>query len=444
MLPAPKRSRSASSQDQRSSSVAQTPSDQKPREEKSAYYTNPYYEVHLEMKNSFMNNSEAGMVDEDKQLCKTLLGAAQALPLDTLFDDKYFYGTLHKIRNQNEQRVIRDIALLITPSAEVLTIRGSKKLAVLAESTNAGWNRSIPFQGPRPQPDYSVGFRPTTFSQAQLKKLNIQFGEKDYYTATEWIYFPFFTCEVKCGNQALSIADRQNAHSMTVAVRGVVKLYQTIERAKELHRTVLGFSISHDDHMVRIYAHYPETQGVEVRYYRHLIKEFSIVSEEGKERWAAYIFTRNVYDKFMPAHLERIRSGIDDLPDDTVSSFQSIMSLDTEEGPGSQGTVTAPPSQETGVFKKPAQRKASGTVAAEELARLTRMLEEEREERKQLKGYFYINPFLSLSLVIALFSFIGLPPLMVFFGKLMILTAAIEMVEQDRKREREKAEKAGT
>ena len=45
---------------------------------------------------------------------------------------------------------------------------------------------------------------------------------------------------------------------------------------------------------------------------------------------------------------------------------------------------------------------------------------------EQLKGYFYINPFLSISLVITLFSFIGLPPLIGFFGKLMVLTAAID------------------
>jgi NADH-ubiquinone oxidoreductase chain 2 len=44
----------------------------------------------------------------------------------------------------------------------------------------------------------------------------------------------------------------------------------------------------------------------------------------------------------------------------------------------------------------------------------------------QLKGYFYINPFLSLSLAITLFSFAGIPPLIGFFGKMMILSAAID------------------
>jgi NADH-ubiquinone oxidoreductase chain 2 len=43
----------------------------------------------------------------------------------------------------------------------------------------------------------------------------------------------------------------------------------------------------------------------------------------------------------------------------------------------------------------------------------------------QLKGYFYINPLIGISLSITLFSFAGIPPLVGFFGKQMILTAAI-------------------
>jgi len=44
----------------------------------------------------------------------------------------------------------------------------------------------------------------------------------------------------------------------------------------------------------------------------------------------------------------------------------------------------------------------------------------------QLKGYFYINPLLSISLAITLFSFIGVPPLLGFFAKQMILSAALD------------------
>jgi len=44
----------------------------------------------------------------------------------------------------------------------------------------------------------------------------------------------------------------------------------------------------------------------------------------------------------------------------------------------------------------------------------------------QLKGYFYINPMLSLSLAITIFSFAGIPPLMGFFAKQMVLSAALD------------------
>ncbi len=44
----------------------------------------------------------------------------------------------------------------------------------------------------------------------------------------------------------------------------------------------------------------------------------------------------------------------------------------------------------------------------------------------QLKGYFYINPLLALSLAITIFSFAGIPPLIGFFGKQMVLSAALD------------------
>lgn len=44
----------------------------------------------------------------------------------------------------------------------------------------------------------------------------------------------------------------------------------------------------------------------------------------------------------------------------------------------------------------------------------------------QLKGYFYINPLLSISFILTIFSFAGIPPLVGFFGKQMILSAALD------------------
>jgi NADH-ubiquinone oxidoreductase chain 2 len=44
----------------------------------------------------------------------------------------------------------------------------------------------------------------------------------------------------------------------------------------------------------------------------------------------------------------------------------------------------------------------------------------------QLKGYFFINPILAISLCITIYSFVGIPPLVGFFGKQMVLSAALD------------------
>jgi NADH-ubiquinone oxidoreductase chain 2 len=44
----------------------------------------------------------------------------------------------------------------------------------------------------------------------------------------------------------------------------------------------------------------------------------------------------------------------------------------------------------------------------------------------QIKGFSYINPVLALSFVITIFSFVGIPPLIGFFAKQMVLSAALD------------------
>ena len=44
----------------------------------------------------------------------------------------------------------------------------------------------------------------------------------------------------------------------------------------------------------------------------------------------------------------------------------------------------------------------------------------------QIKGYYYINPFIAISFAITIFSFVGVPPIAGFFAKQMILSAALD------------------
>ena len=124
--------------------------------------------------------------------------------------------------------------------------------------------------------------------------------------------FPFLTSEVKCGMAGIGIADRQNAHSMTLAVRGLVEFFRLAKQEHELNREVITFSIFHDHQMVRIYGHYPEIHGSKTKIYHHLIHAFDITSLDGKERWTAYKFTVAVY-KHSSHLLERIHSVLNSL-----------------------------------------------------------------------------------------------------------------------------------
>ncbi|WEW59834.1 hypothetical protein PRK78_005315 [Emydomyces testavorans] len=329
----------------------QTPSSQQSREQKSAPYRHPLFEDQLKECGSFMDDYEEGITAQSERLCQTLLKAPQAPPEHTLFsDDNIFKKTCKRIRGENENKVIRDISPLIVPSAEILADKGVEHLEVLRETTSACWINAIPFirpgtgsrpgcrPGPRPQPDFSLGFKRDAFNQEQLQKLQPFVGnplsDSSLIAATYNMYLPFLTSEVKCGASALDVADRQNAHSQTVALRGLATIFQLVGREHELHREINGFSISHSDKDVRIWGHYTVLNGRDFTFYRYPIAEFNISpTAEGDQRWKAYTFVRNVYDLWLPGHFRKICSAIDMLPADLdfeVADQPELQSPDQE------------------------------------------------------------------------------------------------------------------
>ncbi|KAH8691775.1 hypothetical protein GQ44DRAFT_744699 [Phaeosphaeriaceae sp. PMI808] len=181
-----------------------TPSDQKPREEKNAPYQDPRYKTLLETKGIFMNEDRKGPKKESKDLCRNLLAEDQDIPQISRFSDTIFKLTYRRIDSRNEAK---------------LANFGAKHLECLVEAVNKGWNNSIPVTKTRPQPNYSIGFKRDAFTEDQLKKLaifisNFIASDQSFFMATYYMYFPFLTCE--------------NAHSMTLAVRAIVKLFQLI------------------------------------------------------------------------------------------------------------------------------------------------------------------------------------------------------------------------
>lgn len=71
---------------------------------------------------------------------------------------------------------------------------------------------------------------------------------------------------------------------MTVAVRALIELFRLVKREKELDREILTFSVSHDYRSVRIYKYYSVIEGDKTTFYRHPIREFSFMEQDGKEK----------------------------------------------------------------------------------------------------------------------------------------------------------------
>ena len=290
------------------------------REGKNPLVKSRRYEQILVSAGIYMDDDDkVATTNECKSLCQTLLNADQTVPHDSLFNDDLFKRVCQRVRNKNEARVIRDLSPLLIPSAEILYLRGAVNLEYLIETVDESWIKSIPLiKGPRLQPDFAVGLKSSAFTFDQLKKLQPSVGDwqtTSRLVVTDEMYFPFLTAEVKCGNEALNIADRQNAHSAAVAANAVVELYRLVSRQDELHRRILTFSISHDNEAVRMYGHYPLIKDDNTLFYRYPVDKLDFTRKDGKEKWTPYKFTRNVLDMFYPIHHKRICSAVDQLPD---------------------------------------------------------------------------------------------------------------------------------
>jgi hypothetical protein len=139
---------------------------------------------------------------------------------------------------------------------------------------------------------------------------------------------------------------------------------------------------------VRIYGHYAAIDGPKTTFYRHPIKTFDFTSEDGKEKWTAYKFTKNVYNIWMPTHFKRICSVIDKLPPDInfevselqfseASGLSQVFEDQSLSNPNSTslagkgdsqsslaGSITPNTSlshgTEQGAFKKPKKRRTAG------------------------------------------------------------------------------------
>ena len=415
--------RSQSGKDERSRSYSQSRKNGEVPEQYTAAY-----EVHIFTKGLDMDyrKGEDFVSEESRKTCAELLQIEvhriepTAVPQDKIRDMVGDY------RTRNEAIVNRDITLLIIPSIRLRYYCGASHLEHVVDEVNADWYSQCVLEGPQLRPDLAIGLFSSAFTEEEIEKLKRYTSVSNWTQVTLQMFFPFLMCEVKCGREGLDIADRQNMHSCSVAVRALLRIEQEADKyrqekgigkkADSLNGQVLVFSISHDQQDARLYGHYAIVQGEKWTYYRYRIRKFDLT--DNNSLLAIHSFVRNLLKSHLSGHLQRLKDALAALPDPNkppessglsnssgLSFAASGISLnddnsqqDSQYRDGDGFVVPARPdsSQNSGAKKKGQesrlveridklmqQLEEQRRVSEEKMDKLMKQLEEEREENRR-------------------------------------------------------------
>lgn len=108
-------------------------------------------------------------------------------------------------------------------------------------------------------------------------------------------------------------------------------LYRICSQETQVDGKILGFSVSHNHQQVHISGHYASIQSSVTTYHRHMIRAFNFRDLDGKERWTAYSFVKNVYDHWVPGHFQAIRRILALLPSHPAEIFAALQHFTSSE-----------------------------------------------------------------------------------------------------------------
>ncbi|KAL9099338.1 MAG: hypothetical protein Q9163_005154 [Psora crenata] len=328
----------------------------------------------------YMQSSQL-MADPSKKLCSELLqGDLEPItfpgyPAERVLD------VLARVESANKERIQRDVMPIVVPPAETLYFCGVPGLESIVEELSAPWIRCASMGSTNPKPDYVAGLSQKAFSSDELARLRNYATLTTPFLFTPNLCFPFVICEAKDGDEGMNKAHRQNLHSAAIAVRAIHELCwaaygKSDHRVKELNGKVLVFTIAHNHDTVHIYGHFAlSANALDLGFYRVLIAVFHLTTFDGRDLNKSQNFVRNVYDKFAPQHLNRIKEAAKKLPPPDPLVDPALLAY----GPSAE---TESSRQSDSRFKIPGEP-ASAIRHRELMQQLEKDMEQQRKEMEQ-------------------------------------------------------------
>ncbi|KAI4145942.1 MAG: hypothetical protein LQ340_006106, partial [Diploschistes diacapsis] len=326
--------------------------------------------------------SSAKIQPSSKELCRDLLKGDRVPTHFPCYPSDKVEEVLERVHDSNEPILQRDVTPWIVPSVQNLFLCGDLDNDYFMEEKEALWSQCATIGETQPKPDFTFGLRQEAFTTLELQKLRYYASPDRPFLFTQRLCFPFLICEAKSGLEGMDKADRQNLHSGSMAVRAIFSLFKAAfgeddSRVNELKGKILAFTISHNNRIVNVYGHYAVAKDRaqhELEFFRHDIALFSLIIDEGSQRFKSYNFVRNLYGKFAPEHMKRIQNAVACLPvptNPTSRSFAATSELGPEETP----------SQDNGALQEP--NEAASASAGMEMAKLREQIDKLLQQLEQ-------------------------------------------------------------
>ncbi|KAI9841853.1 MAG: hypothetical protein M1837_000323 [Sclerophora amabilis] len=294
------------------------------------------YEVFILTKGLDMDirKGENFVSEESRKTCTELLQIDAHIIEPTAVPQDKIRNVVLDCRTRNEAMVNRYITPLMIPSIRLSYYCGASHLEHVVDEVNTDWYVQCVLEGPRIRPDLAIGLSSSAFTEGETDKLKRCTSVDNWTQFTLQMFFPFLMCEVKCGREGLDVADRQNMHSSSVAVRALLRIeqeadtYRPTKKLNSLNGQVLVFSISHDQRIAHLNGHHAIMHGEKWNYYRYEIETFVLTRKN--DLLAIHNFVRNVLKSYLPGHVRRLKEALAALPDLNKSPESSGL-------PGSSG-----------------------------------------------------------------------------------------------------------
>ncbi|KAK0261293.1 hypothetical protein LTR35_017872 [Friedmanniomyces endolithicus] len=302
----------------------------------------------MTLENGMFTDKQKGalITQGDEVLCTKILGSRFELPDEWAFYEDNLLTILKMALYKNEARVVRDAGPHVMPSPELHNAQGHPGLEHIAEGVDARWTQCTSLCGPKSKPEVSQGVSRTAFTHEERKKL----------TSNE---------------TSIEESELQALHGASVACSTVIKLYQKVLAAAELHRRILVFSVSYNQRVVKIFGHFAMIEGDNITYHRHPLFETNLV-DDASNRTTPYQIALSIWKHFFPVHLARFRDVLGRQPSRAMESFTARLGLEEDSASG----VSTPSSSQ--------ENDPSATRLQEENVRLlTVMLKQQDEARQQ-------------------------------------------------------------